>query len=143
MDVKIYQTQNDGDIVVENGITEMTPGFDSAVYLSMFGGNEADEGGSDDPNQWWGDILDADPARHYRGETETTLLNLPAVPASLLRVEEAAKRDLKWLTDTRAASTVTVSATMPGVDRIGLTVTVQADGIESQFEYVENWKASR
>lgn len=141
MDVLIYQTPNDGDITVENGITEMTPGFSSAVYLSMFGGNEADGGGSDDPNEWWGDLLDVDPSRHYRGETETALLNMAAVPANLLKVQEAAKRDLQWLLDTNAASTVEVTATMPGLNRVALSVVVEADGIESQFEYVENWKA--
>ncbi len=141
MDVLIYQTPDDGDITVENGITEMTPGFETAVYLSMFGGNEDDTGATGDPKEWWGDLLDEDPSRHYRGETETILQNLPAVSGNLRKVEEAARRDLKWLLDSNAASSVAVSAGMPGVDRVALVVTVEANGTESQFEYVENWKA--
>lgn len=143
MDVLLFQTPDDGDINVENGIVELTPGFETAVYLSMFGGNEEDSGGSEDPNEWWGNLLDTDPARHYRGETETILESMAAVPANLLKVQEAAKRDLQWLLDTNAASTVEVTASMPGLNRVGLVVTVQADGTESQFEYIENWKASR
>lgn len=143
MDVLIYQTPDDGDIKVQDGVTQLTPGFESAVYLSMFGGNEDDDGSAGNQLSWWGNQLDADEARHYRGETETTLESIPAVPVNLLKVEEAVKRDLKWLTETRAASSVTVSTSMPAVDTVSIVVFVVADGVESQFEYVENWKASR
>lgn len=142
-DVKIYQEPDGGNVTIENGITELDDGLASAAYLSMFGGNEDDTGAANDPNEWWGNQLEDDTARMYRGETETTLRNLPAIPASLRKVEEAMRRDLAWFLSSNIASSVTAEASIPGVDRVRLVVTIKAEGNESQFEYVENWKATR
>lgn len=142
-DVKIYQEPDGGNVTIENGITELDDGLASAAYLSMFGGNEDDTGAANDPNEWWGNQLEGDTARMYRGETETTLRNLPAIPASLRKVEEAMRRDLAWFLSSNIASSVTAEASIPRVDRVRLVVTIKAEGNESQFEYVENWKATR
>lgn len=142
-DVKIYQEPDGGNVTIENGITELDDGLASAAYLSMFGGNEDDTGQADDPNEWWGNLLEDDTARMYRGETETVLRNLPSIPASLRKVEEAMRRDLAWFLSSNIASSVTAEASIPGVDKVRLVVTIEANGNESQFEYVENWKATR
>jgi phage gp46-like protein len=129
-DVLIKQTNNEGDIECAGGVVTLTDGFESAVYLSLFGG----------PSEWWGNLLETDPARQYDGETEKALKGAPATPANLRKIEQAAQRDLEWLTTTKAANTVSVEASMPGVNKITLLISISAVGLESQFEFTENWK---
>jgi len=129
-DVLIQQTNDEGEIECVGGVVTLTGGFESAVYLSMFGGS----------SEYWGNLLETDPARQYYSETEEVLNGLPATPANLRKVEQAAQRDLSWLLTTKAANSVIVSASMPGVNKINLSISISAVGLESQFEFTENWK---
>ena len=140
-DVLLYHTGDGGEITVSAGLVEMTGGFETAAYLSLFGGNEDDDGRQGNPETWWGNLDEVDPDLKYVSETQNLLRSLPATTSNLRRIEEAAKRDLQWLLSKRAASSVTVSASMPGLNRITLTITIRADGEESQFEFTENWRA--
>jgi phage gp46-like protein len=141
-DVKLFQTDDDGEITVTNGVVEMSGGLETAAYLSLFGGNEDDDGSNDTPLTWWGNLDEIDPARQYRSETQNLLQALEATSGNLQRIEDAAGRDLAWFLDVRAASSVTVVASIPGINRIKLTIEIEANGEESSFEFVENWKAA-
>lgn len=141
-DVTLFQTDDGGDITVRDGVVEMVGGLETAAYLSLFGGNEDDDGLADNPKTWWGNLDEIDPAKQYRSETQNLLRGIPATSGNLRRVEDAAARDLAWFVSSVAASSVTVSASIPGVNRIKLTVNIEAYGDESRFEFVENWKAS-
>jgi phage gp46-like protein len=141
-DVKLFQTDDEGDITVRDGVVEMGGGLETAAYLSLFGGNEDDDGLADNPKTWWGNLDEIDPAKQYRSETQNLLRGIPATSGNLRRVEDAASRDLAWFVSERVASSVSVSASMPGINRIKITVDIEADGIESRFEFVENWKVS-
>lgn len=141
-DVLLFQTDDDGEITVENGLVEMSGGLETAAYISMFGGNEDDDGRGANPLTWWGNLDEVDPVRQYRSETQNLLQVLPPRTGNLGRVEDAANRDLAWFVEQRVASSVTVSASIPGLNRIKLTVDIEAVGEESSFEFVENWKAS-
>lgn len=141
-DVKLFQTDDDGDITVENGLVEMSGGLETAAYLSLFGGDEDDDGRADNPANWWGNLDEIDPAREYHSETQNLLQALPATTGNLRRIEDAAGRDLAWLVDSGVASSVSVAASIPGINRIKLTIDIEAVGEESSFEFVENWKAS-
>jgi phage gp46-like protein len=140
-DVSLFQTDDGGDITALDGIVTMGGGLETAVYLSLFGGNEDDDGRQDSPADWWGNIDETDPAREYHSETQHLLRSLPATTGNLRRLEDAARRDLSWLESDSVASSVTVSASIPGVNKIKLEIYIEAIGEESSFEYVENWKA--
>lgn len=139
-DVLIYQTNDDGDITVENGLVAMSGGLETAAYLSLFGGNEQDDGRDDGPLQWWGNIGEL-PERQYRSETQYLLRSTPAIPANLRRIEEAAGRDLAWMTSVGVATSVGATATMPGLNKIRIAGAIEANGAETPFEFIENWKA--
>ena len=141
-DVLLCQTNDDGEINVEGGIVEMSGGLETAAYLSLFGGNEDDDGRPDNPFTWWANIDEVDPSREYRSETQNLLQALAATTGNLRRVEDAANRDLAWFTQNNVASSVSVSASIPGLNKIKLTIDLEAVGEESRFEFVENWKAS-
>lgn len=139
-DVKLYQTDDGGEIDVRAGLVGMSGGLETAAYLSLFGGNEDDDGRDESPFTWWGNLDEIDPARRYRSETQHMLQALALTSGNLRRVEDAAIRDLAWLTSSNAASSVSVSASILGPNRIKLVVNVEAYGEESRFEFVENWK---
>ena len=141
-DVLLYQTVDNGDVIVENGLIRMTGSFETAVYLSLFGGNEDDDGRADNAFNWWGNIDEVDTANQLRSETQNLLQSIPATSGNLLKIEDAASRDLKWFIDKKIASSVEVTATIPAINKILITIVIVAEGIESNFEFVENWKAS-
>jgi len=141
-DVKLFQTDNGGDITVERGVVELSNGLESTVYLSLFGGNEDDNGTPDSPDSWWGNIGEEQIDRTYRSETQHLLRALPTTSGNLRRIEEAVNRDLAWLIAAGVASSVSGSASVTGVNRVTITIDVEAVGPASRFKFVENWKAS-
>ena len=141
-DVLLCQTNDEGEINVVDGIVEMSGGLETAAYLSLFGGNEDDDGRDNSSSTWWANLDEVDPARQYRSETQNLLQALPATTGNLRRVEDAASRDLAWFTQNNVASSVSVSASIPGLNKLKLTINIEAVGEESSFEFVENWKAS-
>ncbi len=141
-DVLLFQTDDDGDINVSGGIVEMSGGLDTAAYLSLFGGNEDDDGRDDNAFTWWGNLDEIDPARRYRSETQNLLRSLPATTGNLRRIEDAASRDLAWFLEERVASSVAVVVSIPAINRVKIAIGIEARGEESRFEFVENWKSA-
>lgn len=141
-DVRLYQTDDGGEIAVERGVVEMDGGLETAVYLSLFGGNEDDDGRPDNPVNWWGNLIEDRPERIYRSETQHLLRALPATSGNLPRIEDAVKRDLAWVVPAGVASEVSASASVIGLNRVKITVSVEAVGSPSRFEFFANWKAS-
>ncbi len=141
-DINLFQTNDDGDIIVENGLVRMTGRFGTAAYLSLFGGNEDDDGSQDNSHGWWGNIDEVDPAERYVSETQNILESLPATSANLRRVEDAVRRDLQWFLVKNIANTVTVAVSIPAINRLKIVITIEAQGEEEEFEFTENWKAA-
>jgi len=141
-DVKLFQTLDDGEITVENGLVSMDGGLETSVYLSLFGGNESDDVSSASVKSWWANSDENDPAKQYRSETQNLLQSLPVTSFNLRRIEDAAVRDLSWFIEKKTASSLSVSASIPALNRIKLEINLEAMGLESDFTFVENWKAS-
>jgi len=142
-DVLLQQTVDDGEINVVDGIVEMTGDFRTAAYISLFGGNEDDDGRADNPLTWWGNLLETQPERKYVSETENLLRSMPLNSANLLRAEDAAKRDLNWFLELNIASELEVAATIPGLNKINLEITITALGEETTFNFTENWLSTQ
>lgn len=142
-DYLLFHTPDNGDLNIENGILKMTESFETAAYLSLFGGNEEDDGSPDNPLQWWGNLGENDTAKHMRSETQYLLRSLPATSNNLLKLQDAIKRDLNWLLTTRAASEINVALSIPALNRVNIVVSIRAEGPEERFEFTENWKASQ
>jgi phage gp46-like protein len=123
-DVLLRQTQDGGDLTLEGGLFLMSEGLETSAFLSLFGSNEQDAGGSDLTESWWGNLGESNPARNYRSETQHLLRSLPATPSSLLRIEQAAARDLAWMIDEDVVKSVTVSARIPELNRVQVDVTL-------------------
>ena len=139
-DVLLVQTNDDGDIDVTDGVVSMTQGFESAVFLSLFGGNVEDDGRVDNFAQWWANHDEPDAAAQYRSELQHLLGRIPAVSGNLRRLEDAARRDLAWLLDEKVASSVEVAASLSGVNLVRMRVDITAAGVLYSFEFTENWR---
>ena len=141
-DVRLYHTVDGGGINITNGQPELADGLESAVYLSLFGGNVRDAGlESERTKEWWGNKGETDPAKQQRSETQHLLTALPAIPANLKRIEDAGLRDLAWLTDS-VADIVAVTARMHAVNAITIQVDVLINGIKSVFAFTQAWRNS-
>jgi phage gp46-like protein len=139
-DVFLFQTNDDGDINVDGGVVEMAGGLPTSAYLSLFGGNEDDDGRASNELTWWGNLDESEPSRQYRSETQNLLRSIPAVSRNLLRIQDAANRDLQWLLDENVASSINVVASIPGLNKVNLEVSIIAIGGETKFNFTENWK---
>lgn len=140
-DVRLYQTLDGGEIDTTNGQLVLSDGLETAAYLSLFGGNERDSGlPADDRYQFWGNLGEVDPKRRYRSETQNLLRSLPATSSNLRRIEDAAGRDLEWLTED-VADSVAVTATIPALNRVQLNVVVVIGGKRIGMVFAEDWRA--
>lgn len=135
-DVLLYQTDDDGEVNISGGVVELSSGLETAVYVSLFGGNEDDAGGGDETLSWWGNDGEL---QQYRSRTQHMLRSIPPIPANLRRIEDAGNSDLAWMLKEGAASSVDVAASMPGLNRVSIVVTIDGD---QQLTYSENWRAS-
>lgn len=123
-DVLLRNGNDGGDVTLQGGLLLMSEGLETAAYLSLYGGNEDDPGEADRTLQWWGNLLDSEPERAYRSETQFLTQSLPAIPVNLRRIEQAAARDLQWMLDTELAQSVAVEATIPAVNRVLLAIVI-------------------
>ncbi len=142
-DILIFQTVNDGDINIVNGIAQSTGGIPNAVYLSLFGGNESDDGINNNDLTWWGNRLEDLNVNKYVSETQNLLRSLPSISSNLLKLEQAALRDLDWLLELKVASSIDMFVSIPALNRVKIDGNVNAEGREHEFSFIENWKVKK
>ncbi len=134
-DILLFQTLDDGEIEVIGGIVTQDGGLPTSVYLSLFGGNENDDGVTDKRN-WWGNADEVEPSREYRSETQNLLKTLPAVSSNLIRLAEAARRDLQWMIDESVATEIEAIASLVNKDKVDLFIQIDGD---QTLKFSENW----
>ena len=130
-DVILFQTADDGEIQVIDGLVTMDGGLQTAAYVSLFGGNE-------DGGDWWANIPEPDPVKRYASQTQLLLDTLPASSANLLRLQDAAAQDLAWMVSEGVAETVKVLVTIPALNALKLTIDIDGES----FDFEANWRAS-
>lgn len=136
-DVLLKQTLDGGDVELVGGILATTDGFETAAYLSLFGGNEDDSGRTDDdPAQWWGNFTDPNATEHQRSETQHVLRSQPITSALIRALQIAAERDLAWMVDTGYARSVSATATIPERNRVRLVVEATTDAGVRRAEFL-------
>lgn len=139
-DVILYQSLNDGEIEIVDGIVTMDGGLQTAVYLSLFGGNIDDAAGFDKRLSWWGNAEEPDEAKKIRSLTQYNLKGLPATSANLLIIKDSVLSDLSWITEVGAATEVNCEVSIPGLNKVKINVNIIAEGASETFEFFENWR---
>lgn len=141
-DVALFHAPDGGNIESINGVVTMDDTLATAVYLSLFGGNEQDSGSDGDkPREWWGNKEEPDASARYRSETQYLLNTLPLVPASLKRFQDGANRDLAWLQDEELATFIAVTARMPGMNTVALDIAIEVNGVK--FGNTFSWSSKK
>lgn len=126
-DVLLICTPDGGDIVVEDGLVKDCRNFDTAVYLSLFGGNKDDLNGRA-KETWWGNLVPGTQRNEWmQSEFGATVSGLPLTSVNLRKASDAASRDLAWLKSDADADSVSSSLSAKGSNRVKLEVEVMQD----------------
>ncbi len=142
-DVLLQSTNDGGDIVCENGIIEMTAGFETAVFISLHAGNLSDNGTQATKKYtWWGNLLEENnPDGKIISQFQNILSGLPATPENLIKAKQAAMQDLAWLTTTGISDKIEISATIPAQNKISVEIIILKESTKLyETKYEENWK---
>lgn len=139
VDVMMFDTPDGGEIEIVHGRTTMDRGFATAVYLSFFGGNAEDNGGPSGAEfQWWGNFIERYSRAHLRSETQHLLKTLPATPANLRAIEDAAARDLAWMHEFGVLE-IRVEGSMPRANFVSLEVEIDFEEGTFRLEVNSPW----
>jgi phage gp46-like protein len=136
-DVKLFHTADDGEIECINGVVSMSDGVETAVYVSLFGGNEEDSGSAADESiEWWGNKVVSTRAEKLRSETQSLLRALPLTSGNLRAIEDAVAHDLAWMAESEIASFIGAEASIPAVNTVRIKVTLEVQRKEIVLEFV-------
>lgn len=139
-DAQLYQSDDGGEVRLEGGDLVVDDGLATSVYLSLFGGN-LDDNASDATKhlQWWGNLVEGEPTRHYRSRTQNVLQALPLSTSNLVKVHDAVLSDLAWMIDTGLSSGVAARVTIPARNTVKIEARLEVDGAVIPFEFVKPW----
>ena len=141
-DVLLFQTGDGGNITIErNSDVKLTGGFETDFFLSLFGGNEDDNGSPNNKKSWWANLLEDDPAFQIRSRTQNLLISLPLVSGNLRKIEDAVKKDLKSYIDLGAITDLAVVVSIIGPRRVKIVITALADSQSITITFLANWQA--
>jgi len=130
-DVRVVNSEDGGEITFEHGQPLMDEGLETAVYLSLFSS----------PG-WWGNSLSTQ--GEQLGCTLEDLRNGTLSNKVRLDAEETCRKALAWLVSEGVADSVTIVASIPRADLLGLVITIKQPATgQATLRYAVNWKAQR
>jgi phage gp46-like protein len=128
-DLLLTDTADGGDVIIFEGLFQSDRSFDTAVYLSLFGGNKSDSGKVKNNKTWWGNTL--------RGTSENEKLvsrfqnvicGLPMTTKNILEAEDAARLDLQWIIEEGMADKIEAAGRALSHNRFALKVHITTGG---------------
>jgi len=124
------KTEEIADMVIINGVPQLTDGLDNAVNLSL-----------GMPDYWGNDISDDD--QKYESEIPKIMAEQALTNQTRLDIIEEAKKSLQWMIDLGIASNIDVRAEIPEIGSLYLAVTITEPEQDdpSTFAYSLNWDA--
>lgn len=127
-DVLLTSTSDGFDVVLENGLIKDCRDFDSAVLLSLMGGNDEDLNRR--PKEtWWGNLIDGTQESEWiSSEFGAMVKGFPLTSGNLRKAKDACKRDLDWIESEGGADDISVELAAESSQRVKLDVEVTQDG---------------
>jgi phage gp46-like protein len=133
-DALLFETVDGGEIAIENGIFVSDAQFSSAVYLSLFGGNQDDPGKVENNKTWWGNHLDnITKSEKMVSRFQSIIIGFPMTVKNIREAEAAAELDLQWLIDDKIADGITATIKSISKHKFNLIIEVLKD-VETIFE---------
>jgi phage gp46-like protein len=142
-DLLLTDTPDGGDIVILDGLISSDRALDTAVYLSLFGGNKKDNGKVRNKETWWGNTLrGVSENQKLVSRFQAIIFGLPMTTKNILDAEEAAKLDLLWMIDEKLADEIIADGRAVSNNRFYLKIQIKLRGntIYSNT-FVVPWKA--
>ena len=142
-DVLLILKENGIDININNGLIEMTGGFETAIILSLFGGNDQDDGTeSTKKYEFWGNKLENDQNKKLISRTGGILTGLPVTPNNLRLIDQAIQLDLNWMKTLNIIDELNINLRIPQKNRIEIEI----EGIKDKnklfnTKFAQNWIA--
>lgn len=142
LDVYITETTNGGDAVLLGRDVMTVSGWESMVFLALFGGNpeqstsERNEG--EQSFDWWGNSLlfPDNPDRQFNSFTERALKEVALTSSGRLQIQQAVETDLEFM---RAFAEVTVETAIVETDRIEIRISVRKPDQLQEQVYIYLW----
>lgn len=142
-DVLLQSTLDGGDIVIENGLVKDCRNFDTAAYLSLFGGNKKDLN-AQPKETWWGNLIPGTKRNEWmQSEFAATVNGLPLTSGNLLKARQAAERDLDWIKKDAGADKISASLKAENPARVRLEVEIKkSDAAIAGGAYELQWQGA-
>jgi len=142
-DLLLEDTPDFGEIKIENGLFVNDQTFNTAVYLSLYGGNAKDNGKVKNKETWWGNTLPATAENEKMiSRFQAVISGLPMTTKNILQAETAAELDLKWIIGEGIADKITAVGRAAGKNKFELAVEIKSKG-DTIYEnkYSTFWRA--
>jgi phage gp46-like protein len=128
-DILLIDTADGGDIVIEEGLVKGDRAFNTAVYISLFGGNKNDSGKVKTRKTWWGNTLKSTPVNEkIASRLQAVISAMPLTVKNVREAETAAELDLAWMIKEGIAEKIEASGTTEGKNRFRLLVKISNSG---------------
>jgi phage gp46-like protein len=128
-DLLLFETLDGGEIKIENDLFASDRSFNTAVYLSLFGGNKDDNGKVKNNKTWWANTLPAITENEKLvSRFQAITAGYPMTTKTIREAEAAARLDLKWLVDEGIADKISASGSAAGRNKFNLYVYIEARG---------------
>ena len=128
-DVLLVETPDGGDVVVEDGLIKPCKDFSTAVYLSLFGGNKADDGKVKNNRTWWGNVLaGVREDEKIISRFQAVIIGMPFSIKNIRAAENAARLDLNWFIEKKIADEIKTSGRIKERNSFLLSVEIKKEG---------------
>jgi phage gp46-like protein len=131
LDIGIYETGTGGDINIVNDDIETIQSLANQVYLALFGGNVEQSTseivqGSERLDYWGNEYLDIE--QQFNSTFERALTQVALTSSGISKLEDAAKKDLKYLSN---YADVSISGSIPDISKFRLEIILKQPSDES------------
>jgi len=143
IDLQFQDTKEGGDLVVKGSDLKLTQGWDTMLFLSLFGGNveESTDGSRTEgeiPEDYWANSLlfGGNPGLQFNSRTVRVLQEQQLSKDTIFNLEQAARADLDQL---QQFATIEVSAELLSPDSAQLNITITEPGNQEGGLYQFLW----
>lgn len=120
-DILLIETNNGGDMVIENNDIKMTNSFVNQVYLALFGGNVYSDNG-EQQNEYWANELFIEENK-YQSMFEKTMMEVVLNSSGLEKIKQAVDVDLAYL---KKYANFTIDVSILSKDSLSLYILIKA-----------------
>lgn len=128
-DLLLEDTPDGGDIVLADDIFINDISFNTAVYLSIFGGNKDDNGKVKNKFTWWGNTLDGVTENEkIVSRFQAVIFGMPMTTKNIQEAETAASLDLQWIKSEGIADDISISGSAITRNQFQLKIKISTKG---------------